>query len=461
MSLLRIFAATLVFSSFSSVLSQAQENTMLFLGIHPQSNQFNPAIQYNESVIVFSPKVDFSIANTSLTYNKIFDVYQDSKGSILYFDFESMEKNLKPKNVLHTDASVASVFLGKKIKNGFYGSFSYSTRGYVNFTFPNTLTDLRYGNANLATNEPRIIDLNNYFINSIAYQEFSLGISKNFFDKLYLGAHVKFLWGLYALETNRFDASITTNDDFSSSLLDTDIRMNLSGPLVNIDNVENKISLNEDFIQKDLVKSFFSLKNPGVAIDLGFSYEFNKQLSIFGAIKDVGTIRWGNKPQQLNSKGEYLFDGFYFSTENIADFNAEEFFNHYADTLFSTFLPKTNSDAFNTRLFSNAFAGATYKYSPKLIFSGMVKSTFMYETVLFEGTAGATWTPVELLSVAGTWSYNNFSLYNFGLGAVINLKRIQFYVVTDNINSIDLVNSKAINFAFGVNWRIYPWNLHQ
>ena len=160
---------------------------------------------------------------------------------------------------------------------------------------------MRYGNANLETNEPRLIDLNNYFINSLAYQEFSFGISKNFYNKLQIGAHVKFLWGLYSLETTKFDASITTNDDFSSSLLNTDIRMNLSGPLVNIDNVENKISLNEDFIQKDLVKSFFSLKNPGVAIDLGFTYEFNNRLSFFGAVKDVGTIHWGNKPQQLLS----------------------------------------------------------------------------------------------------------------------------------------------------------------
>jgi len=461
MNVTKIFAVVFLLGSFAFMYTGAQENTMLFLGIHPQSNQFNPAIQYNKSVIIFSPKLDFSVANTSLTYNKIFDVYHDSKGSILYFDFESMEKNLKQKNVLHSDASVASVFVGKKLKNHFYGSFSYSTRGFVNFTFPNTLTDLRYGNANLETNEPRIIDLNNYFINSLAYQEFSFGISKNYYDKLYVGAHVKFLWGLYALETNQFNASITTNDDFSNSVLNTNIRMNLSGPLVNIDNVENKISLNEDFIQKDLVKSFFSLKNPGVAIDLGFTYKFNNQLSFFGAVKDVGTIRWGNKPQQLNSQGEYLFDGFYFSTENIANFNAEEFFNHYADTLFSTFLPTTNSNAFTTRLFSNAFAGATYKYSPNLIFSGMVKSNLMYETVLFEGTAGATWTPIELLSIAGTWSYNNFSLYNFGLGAVVNLKRIQFYVVTDKLNSIDLVNSKAINFAFGMNWRIYPWNLNQ
>ena len=73
MSLFRIFAAILLFGSFSCMLSQAQDNTMILLGIHPQSNQFNPAIQYNESVLIVSPKIDFSAANTSLTYNKIFD----------------------------------------------------------------------------------------------------------------------------------------------------------------------------------------------------------------------------------------------------------------------------------------------------------------------------------------------------------------------------------------------------
>ena len=418
---IKIFVLSIVFCFLMVKCICAQDNTMLLLGIHPQSNRFNPAVQFNESVIIVSPTLNVSAENTSLTYNKIFNTYSDSKNSsVLFFDFETMENSLKPKNVMHSGIKAASVFLGKKMTNNFYGSFNYSTKGFLNITFPNTLTDLRYGNANLESNEPRLIDLNNYFINSIAYQEFSFGLSKKIYDKLTLGAHVKFLWGLVALETSQFKASVTTSDDFSNSFLETDIQMNLSGPLVNINEEENSISLNEDFIREDLVKSLFSLKNPGLAIDLGFTYELNNQFSFYGALRDLGFIHWGNKPQQLNSKGEYLFDGFYFSTENISDFNAEEFFKHYADTIFSTFLPKINSNAFNTRLFANAFAGATYKFRHNITFTGLLRSTLLYETMLFEATAGAAWSPVNLFSIAGTWSYNNSSLYNFGPGAVIN-----------------------------------------
>jgi hypothetical protein len=61
----------------------------------------------------------------------------------------------------------------------------------------------------------------------------------------------------------------------------------------------------------------------------------------------------------------------------------------------------------------------------------------------------------ERLLFSGSLSYSNYSLYNLGFGVSYKCNGMQVYFVTDNINAIDLRNSKSINFAVGLNILIW------
>lgn len=455
-AILFIFLFIMAFSVF------AQDKTMYFMGIHPNSNEMNPAIQYNRSLVILNPSLNASFSNSSLTFNKTFTRGTGTQDSLLFWDFSTMGKNLRNTNYIHANISNNLLFAGKKIKNGFYATFGISNKNSIYFTFPKTFVDLRYGNADLANNKPRTIDLNNYSFNGFMYREYSFGLSKAFSEKFSLGIHLKLLRGNVAARTTKFLASIETSDDFSESLLKTDISVNLSAPVLNTEKGDSSINFDMASLKDQMLWPYISLKNYGAAIDLGFTYNINKKLTVSGSINDLGFINWGAKPQRLSSKGEYLFDGLYFSPENLEGIDTKgyfkDYFKVYTDTINSIFLPKESGVPFKTWLFAKSYFAITYKHNKKISFSTLLKSTFFYDILLVEATAGTTYSPNKTWAFTGTWSYSNYSLYNFGLGILINGKKGQFYAVTDNINSFDTLNSKSVNFVVGLNMFLFQDN---
>lgn len=464
MNRIKLFVPFIVSVLFYTLYSQvifAQDNTMYFMEIHPQSNLLNPAQQYNYSVVIFSPSTNSYFENSSLSLNDLIEKRKVGGTTEYYWDFENIEKSLHVSNTVNSKISFNPIFLGLKLKNGWYASFSASLKNNSLLKYPGTITDIRFGNADLATLKPRTIDLNNYAINELSYGELSFGVSKQFGEKLFIGTHVKILLGLSAIKTNRFLAEINTSDDFSSTVLKTDILMDVSGTLLNTDKVENVFKLNKKFGDFVVGKEALSLKNNGMAVDIGFIYKANARLGFYGTVNDFGFINWKSEPQQVVSNNEYLFNGFHFTSQTFKDgFILKDYLKAYGDSIVSTMIPSLKNENFKTRLFTKIYLGTKYELSTKYSISFLVKSIFYYDSPLLKSTLGFNWTPNKKVALTGTWSYNNYSLYNFGIGALFNLKRFQFYAVSDNINIVDIQNSRALNFALGINFRMVPWHLN-
>ncbi len=426
--------------------------------IHPQNNYLNPAVQYNYSTLIFSPSGNAFFENSSLRLNDLVRTEKVNGVSEMYWDFETIDKKLRNSNFFNVGYSVNPVFLGIKLNRNWYGSFSVATRNNTFFQFPGTITDLRYGNADLENNRARKIDLNNYAYNQTTYAEFSFGISKKLNEKFTAGIHLKLITGLSAIRTNHFIAEIDTEDDFSSSLLKTDIHMDNSGELFTTNKLKGIFETDKNLLGFFLGAEPVSFRNSGFGADFGFIYQANNKLQFFGSFNDLGFIHWALNPQQLVSKGEYKFDGLYFSTQNLdEDFKIDDFLEQYIDTINSTFFPETESNVFNTTLNSKTYLGVKYMLNKEFTLNGLVKTTSFPNFFVVESTAGLTWSPRREFGFTGTWSYNNFSLYNLGFGAFLNLKWIQLFFVTDNINIVDISHSKAINISLGSNFRIIKY----
>lgn len=433
----------------------AQDKTSYFLGLNPQNNALNPAYTYNRSIVIFNPALSISVANSGLTFHTMFNKGKGAQDTLLFWDFEKMEKKLGKSNSFYGEGGISLFFAGKPLRHRMYLSFQLSRKYTAVLSYPQTFLELRYGNADLQQNKPRTIDLNHYALNGSAYDEFSFGLSKQFSKKFTGGAHLKILQGKFGVRTDRFLASIVTSPDFSSSVLSTNARVLFSSPVLKRKPGSSRLEIDMSGMREQSSWLYYTLGNLGAAIDLGAIWNVSDRLKLAASLNDLGFIHWGAEPQQLVSKGEYLFDGFYFSAQNFEKFDAKNYFKHYTDTIQTLFFPKENYESFSTRLNAKSYLGASYKYDDHYTFTGLIKSTFYKEYFLLETTLGAVYRPKKRIAVSGTWSFSNYSLYNFGLGASYTGKKYQVYAVTDNINAITILDVKGVNLALGVSWVIW------
>ena len=437
-------------------LCKSQDKTMYFLDFHSICNQMNPAVNFNRSLIIIDPSLRTSFASSSLSFYDIFEKGKNGNGQTrFYWDFDQIEKKIHKTNALYSSAAGNLFFAGIDLKNGFYGSVSASKKTELYFAYPNTFFDLRYGNADFDTNKARPIDLNNYSFNGFLYNELSFGLSKNISENFSVGLHLKLLQGKLGIITRKFNVSITTLDDFSKATLKTDATVELSAPLI-ISNTENKkLEIDNNELKENFTWPNFTLKNIGIAADLGFVWDVNTKFRLTGSLLDFGSIRWGKSPQQLVSKGEYVFNGIYFTTKDIKHFDFDTIPMLYFDTLATFFWPRSGREAFHSNLFAKFYLGSSYKMSPKLSVTGLVKASFMKEIVLLDFTAGLLYSPYKKWTFSANWSYDNWSLYNIGIGVLFTHKRLQAFAATDNINALDLLHSRAINSSIGVNYILF------
>jgi hypothetical protein len=451
----RIILYLLFFQVFHNLPSEAQDKTGYFLGINPQNNALNPAYSYNRDIIIFNPSVSFSLANSSLTFHSMFNKGKGSQDTLLFWDFEKIEKKLRQSNSVYADGAISLLFAGKILRNKEYLSFQVSRKYNVSLSYPESFVNLRYGNADLVRNKPRTIDLNNYAINGSVYDEYSFGLSKTFNHRFAAGVHVKILQGKVAVKTSRFLASIVTSDDFSRSVLTTNAMIQFSAPIMKPKPGTKRLQVDMSELKEQTSWLYYTIKNFGTAIDIGVNWTISDKIKLSGSVNDIGFIHWGAKPQQLVSNGEYLFDGFYFSSQNFEKFDAANYFKTYTDTLQTVFFPKESNESFGTWLHARSYLGISYKYRYNLNFTGLLKSTLYKNYFLFETTIGAVYHPQKRVAVSGTWSFSNYSLYNFGLGAAYTAKRYQLFAVTDNINAITILDVKGLNILLGVSWILY------
>jgi hypothetical protein len=451
----RIVLYLLCIQFFHILPSEAQDKTSYFLGLNPQNNALNPAYSYNRDLIIFNPSVSFSLANSSLTFHSMFNKGKGSQDTLLFWDFEKIEKKLRNSNSVYGDAAISLFFAGKVLKHKEYLSFQFSRKYNACFSYPESFVDLRFGNADLSRNKPRTIDLNNYAINGSVYDEFSFGLSKNLSRKFSAGVHVKILQGKVAVRTDRFLASVVTSDDFSRSVLTTNAMILFSAPIMKPKPGTKKLQVDMTELKGQTSWFYYTIRNLGTALDMGAIWTISDKIKLSGSVNDIGFIHWGAKPQQLVSKGEYLFDGFYFSSQNFEKFDAGNYFKTYTDTLQTLFFPKESKESFGTWLNVRSYLGISYKYRNNLHFTGLLKTTLYKNYFLFETTLGAVYQPQKRVAVSGTWSFSNYSLYNFGLGAAYTGKRYQVFAVTDNINAITILDVKGLNLSVGVSWILF------
>lgn len=435
-------------------LAHTQETGLQSLPyLYPQSF-VNPAKHPENTVLYLGLYASAWLENSSLSKNDMLEKRDINGKEEIFWDFESIDNSLKDNNYLSSGFRISPLFLGLDLERAGYFSFSLSMRLTSLFEFPATISQLRHGNADLEANLSRTIDLNNYSLNQILFTEISLGYSRELFRGFRLGISLKPMMGISALQTRRFQASIETEDDFSATTLRTDILMNASSDVFETNSSDQISGTGKSLMDFMLDRNSFSLKNRGLGVDIGFHYNAWNRWNVFGSVTDLGRLNWNENPQNLVSKGEYSFEGLYFSPYSV-DYDTTElasYLERYADTLSTTFTPVARNEGFQV------------KTDPHLYFGGgvTVGTSFHFHTMFHFRKLNETWYTGWGLSsrlnvfrnfhLMASFSYRNFSFTNLGAGFLFDYKRFQVFLLSDNLNSfMNPDNARAVNAAVGLN----------
>ncbi|HKI90194.1 MAG TPA: DUF5723 family protein [Draconibacterium sp.] len=439
----------LTFSLLSAKL-RAQESQLFFTGAKPQENLLNPSIYYDSTVVVISPFAQFQISNNSFGFRNA--IAENNLGTN-YWDIDYMLENANDKNRLNLELNYSFLFINKKIKNGLFATFSINRNNSYNFLIPKDLLELSKGNVNYQDETARNFDLSGLSVSSFSYTSFSMGLIKKISPVFTLGAHIKLLKGHYLTQTNKFKALLNTRGNLEETYLEADINYRQSAPLM-----YGFGSANNTYGIDDFPGQFFwhnsLFKNLGAAIDVGFTYSPDDRTTFSGSVTDLGFIRWNQNQVQVKINGNYTFGGLDISPDQEGKINIGESFNTLMDTLNATFDPKTNdSTNFTTYLPSKIYFGMKRKLNEKVDLFGVFRANISSFYNDYRYTLGANYRPKNWLLINLTTSYKNNTFGNLGAGCVLNFKRVQFFVVTENID-FALFNSRSLNVAAGLNYNL-------
>lgn len=284
------------------------------------------------------------------------------------------------------------------------------------------------------------------------------GLTRKWNPKLTAGARLKIYSGVLNVTSSNNSGSFTTrlgNDNLYTHYLNN----------VNFVGYSSGVFFDQDTdITDTLIRNIFLGGNLGLGFDIGFTYNLNSQTQLAASILDVGFISYTRNIKNATISGNYSISGIelqydgtnpdYWSVieeEFRASIPSEENQNTYSvarPIKFNTAIShnwgrsrknKNCHDTSYNTYFDNAIGGHVFAVirptGPKFAVTGF------YEKRLF-----------EVLKARVTYTVDDFSYSNIGLGLSAKMGVVNVYGIFDNLLHIsDIASANASALQVGVN----------
>ena len=220
---------------------------------------------------------------------------------------------LKNNNRLGVNVGMSVFSLGIWGRKSFF-TFGIRQRVNAGLNVPYSLFDFMKN-----AGKSQYYDISDIAVNADAYMEYSFGWSRQFADKINVGARVKFLLGEGRAEA-RIDKmhvqmtedrwSVTSSGTLTAScgLLDVKTKGETGA---DVDSPED-VDLLDEFDFKEVNSSNIGsvIGGYGAAIDLGAELELIPGLRLSLAVNDLGGILWNSVTEAATRKDSWSFEGF-------------------------------------------------------------------------------------------------------------------------------------------------------
>lgn len=454
----KIFATLSLLLIFS--LSVTAQNKQILYGFSniPQTLLLNPGQDVGYKYHVGMPLLSGISADINMSGFTVADLFTSDN-----IDFNTklnnVISNLGSNDYAYLNTQIEVINAGVKLNKRDYLSFGFYTEADAFLTIPKGILELaKEGNASF---------LNRSFLLSKISSKMDVlgvlhaGISRKINNKLTVGTRLKIYSSALNIYSGGNQGSFTTrlgrDNIYVHTLNNVDASVYSSG----IYNEDDEIAIEG---AGDVIGSTFLGGNLGLGVDFGFTYNINNQTKIMASLLDLGFISYSDNIRNATLNGNYVFSGIEFQYDNTNpdywqnltdDFNdkiqREENKESYTVARpvklnaaikhsFGKSRSEENcSDISYNNYYDNAVGAQLYSVltpiGPRFAFTGF------YERAL-----------LERLQAKVTYTVDDFSYTNVGIGISANIWKLNFYGVVDNVFKLsNVADANRASFQLGVN----------
>ena len=437
----------------------ASQNKQILFGFDniPQTLLLNPGSETNYNYHIGIPLLSGISAQASVTGFTIADLFRADN-----VDFNTKLDNVINKlgnnDYMSVNAQVEVINAGYKMNDKDYISVGFYTELDAFSLIPKDFLELlRDGNAG---------NLNRAFLFSKINGKADVlgvlhaGISRKFNERFTAGARLKIYSGSLNVMSNDNQGSLTTRLGTNGIYEHTLNNLDLAGYSSGFYNDNNELDVE---VADVLGKTFFG-PNLGLGIDIGFTYKIDEQTSLLASLLDIGFVSYSDKLRNGTVDGSYVFSGLEFQYDG----SNPNYWQDLNDDINANILRSENKESyavmrpvkFNAALhhyfgrsrreencsdisyhsyYDNAVGAQLFSVvrpiGPQFAFTGFYQRKFS-----------------EKFSTRVTYTVDDFSYTNFGIGFSAHIWKVNLYGAVDNVfNLSDIADANNASFQFGIN----------
>ncbi|WKK66776.1 DUF5723 family protein [Lutimonas zeaxanthinifaciens] len=443
----------------------------------PQTLMLNPGtiVDYDKHFGVPLLSNVYGMAGSSsrdVNYNNLVADAEDDGDVIRNLYNLGLESN----EIFVFNQQIELINIGLRLKNpDYYLSFGMyqQTDGFSGY--PEDLADLFFkGNDQDENGVPEFYDpFMADDVNSVfeLVGVFHVGINKRVNEQLTIGGRFKLLSGSLGLQTGNnngtyfLDLDPLSSRPYQHTYEDLNVRLNTAGFL-------DPFDLSNDLGQPSELFAglFFINGSMGAAIDMGFTYKVDDELSFSGSILDIGMISFQHKLTTIEFEDDIIASEDYYDpsggeldywrtlylTDQLPLLTEEKGFSYFRS-------PKINGSMKfkryrKTKAKNYAFRNVSCDedYTGDILESayGMqVYTAFRPKTPVWAVTGFYSREFTPNLSAKATYTVDKFSFYNIGMGLSAHIKNFNIYATADNLVALTSIrNSNYQSVQFGMNF---------
>ncbi len=385
----------------------------------------------------------------------VYDLFQVNADDTFNQRLTAKVEELTNRDYVAINQNLEIINFGFRLKNGNYFSAGwYQEIDFISY-FPKDIARLAYeGNAQNLNYPFKASDIK---LRAEAVSVFHMGINKQVNERFTAGARIKFYSSIFGAESTTNTGTFTTQLTPDGPNYYEHRLTNLSGGL--------KIAglgAFEDFSQSQLLENTVASGNYGLGLDLGFTYQLDRQLFINGSLLDLGALFYKINTYEYYGEGSYTFDGIELIFPSILDndnevrpywenleddFNENLTFDERAGVSYTVVRPVKLFSGFEYRFGRPSACNCLHPEEESLLYRAGLQGYVINRPQLPQASLTAYFDAALGRNFRGkvTYSADPFSYTNIGFLISVRLSSFNFYFTADNL--LDYNNLAKSNTA--------------
>lgn len=444
-----------------SISSLAQNKQLLYnFTSVPQSLLTNPGADFKYEYYFGVPLLSGISANMGSTGFSAYSLFAN----------DGVDFNTKLRDVVFSTTRKDHLALNEQVEI-FNGGFKlgdwFENKGYISFGLYHEFDFLSYMPKDLAIlaldgNRDyvgKVFNLGDLNVKSEMVSVLHVGYHKNVSEKLILGARAK-------IYSSAFNATSTKNSGYIYTIPGTTtayeqviysrLKLNTSGI--------SKYTA-EDYdgdVVSDIRKKALFGGDLGLGFDLGFTYYPQKNVQLTASIIDVGFIKHSKDVESYTYEGVYKYEG--INPNFISGGTTANIYDEFKDaipldtlfTKYTTWRPTKLNASYQYSFGTSSDEDCVCTGQEKDYKNAVGAQFFAMSTPRTPITALTAYYRRSLFStlqMKATYTLDNYSSKNIGLGLSANLGKFNMYFMADNLLEYkDVSKANSLSFQFGFNF---------